>query len=1064
MDLWQRAKGFAEEAAKRSQEISKEAAKRSQELTKGAAKFSQEFVSETAKKSKEIASEAAKKADLLRSEALRAAEQIKTLTVDLPIPMPSTVGQASNAAVVPEPGSDLERFGVTEELREFVKGITISTFRDFPMQDEPETSDVPTVSNVRQDLNEWQARHATLVLSTVKEISNFRYELCPRYMKERKFWRIYFILVDSHVAPFEKQYMEELKKKEEQKQIDSVKENPTALPPTAPDAKETELPKSSTSLTAEDLDAFLLGDLGSDDEGLDDGKDGLDDDFDKIGSTSILPLFDAYAAMLRGRAILSSPFPFLSSLFFSASASSASYSFCKRKPPYHPSLKPPVAKKIPFTCSAHGRTWEDPYRWMSDTGDPDLVDYLGRENAYADSFMADTFDIRRSLVGEMKSRMPDKVSTPPEHWGPWSYYQYIPEGREYPVLCRRLRHPDGYAKALLNYMRGCYVHIGTCRISLDHKFLAYTLDISGNESFTLQVKDLHSGHVIPNSKVEGVVSLAWAGDSSCLLVFSMELGSGLEDHLLFTEKDMSCCMDITSTKDGKFITINSNSRTSSEEDTENMKDGLWLVRERVAGVQYFLEHHYGFFYILTNAPLESTSSAAEGYYLARCIAEKSLTAEWQVIVLPGQDVSFQDMDIFHGHLVLSIQQKGLPLFCSIDIPMSVNSEQPIKLENLNPWFFPVPSCLCSIVAGSNHDFMSSIYRVMPDIIVDYDMGKREFTILHQEEVVGLTEKGESDSYGVAFPFIFTITKSKKDESLEDGQQQSWTDLSEAFSCERIEVVSHDGFMVPLTIVRPQKAKHTNQSPGLLHGYGAYGEVLDKSWCSDHICLLSRGWVLAYADVRGGGGEGSLHQSGTRACKMNSIYDFTACGMYLVNEGFVHKNKLAAIGCSAGGLLVAAAINIYHSLFSAVILKVPFLDICNTMLNPCLPLTILDYDEFGDPRNQADFEIIHHYSPFDNITQGCYPSVLVTASFHDSRVGVWEAAKWVAQVREKTCPTCSQSVILKTNMSGGHFGEGGRYIHCEDVAFEYAFLIKAMGMLDDEKQSHYYQMDSFGKKC
>nr|XP_018685178.1 PREDICTED: uncharacterized protein LOC103996239 isoform X3 [Musa acuminata subsp. malaccensis] len=727
--------------------------------------------------------------------------------------------------------------------------------------------------------------------------------------------------------------------------------------------------------------------------------------------------------MLRGRAILSSPFPFLSSLFFSASASSASYSFCKRKPPYHPSLKPPVAKKIPFTCSAHGRTWEDPYRWMSDTGDPDLVDYLGRENAYADSFMTDTFDLRRRLVGEMKSRMPDKVSTPPEHWGPWSYYQYIPEGREYPVLCRRLRHPDGYAKALLDYMRGChreeilldwneiaeqfgYVHIGTCRISLDHKFLAYTLDISGNESFTLQVKDLHSGHVIPNSKVEGVVSLAWAGDSSCLLytvcdatqrpyrVFSMELGSGLEDHLLFTEKDMSCCVDITSTKDGKFITINSNSRTSSE-----------------------------------------------------------------VIVLPGQDISFQDMDIFHRHLVLSIQQKGLPLFCSIDIPMSVNSEQPMELENLNPWFFPVPSCLCSIVAGSNHDFMSSIYRVvisspvMPDIIADYDMGKRAFTILHQEEVVGLTEKGESDSYGVAFPFNFTITNSKKDESLEDGQQQSWTDLSEAFSCERIEVVSHDGFMVPLTIVCSQKAKHTNQSPGLLHGYGAYGEVLDKSWCSDHISLLSRGWVLAYADVRGGGGEGSLHQSGTQACKMNSIYDFTACGMYLVNEGFVHKNKLAAIGCSAGGLLVAAAINIYQSLFSAVILKVPFLDICNTMLNPCLPLTILDYDEFGDPRNQADFEIIHHYSPYDNITQGCYPSVLVTASFDDSRVGVWEAAKWVAQVREKTCPTCSQSVILKTNMSGGHFGEGGRYIHCEDVAFEYAFLIKAMGMLDDEKQSH-----------
>ncbi|XP_074587609.1 uncharacterized protein LOC141843447 isoform X2 [Curcuma longa] len=281
MDLWQKAKVFAEEAAKRSQEISKEAAKRSQELTQGAARFSQEFVSETAKKSKEMAAEAAKKADLIRSEALRAADQIKTIAIDIPIPIASALVPGSSAAVAPDLASDLDRFGVTQELKEFVQGLQISTFRDFPMQDEPEpdVSTIPTSSNVRQDLNEWQARHATLVLSTVKEISKFRYELCPRYMKERKFWRIYFSLVDSHVAPYEKKFMEESKKKAEQKQLESFKENPATVPSTTAQAKETKLQKTSTSKTPEDLDVFLLGDLGSDEEGLDDGNDDFDDEF-----------------------------------------------------------------------------------------------------------------------------------------------------------------------------------------------------------------------------------------------------------------------------------------------------------------------------------------------------------------------------------------------------------------------------------------------------------------------------------------------------------------------------------------------------------------------------------------------------------------------------------------------------------------------------------------------------------------------------------------------------------------------------------------------------------------
>ncbi|EAY87369.1 hypothetical protein OsI_08772 [Oryza sativa Indica Group] len=281
MDLWERARAFAGEAAKRSQELSAEAAKRSSALVSETAKKSKEIFSETATKSREIAAEATKQADLL-------AGQIKRLSTDLSVPSIPAIPPIPTA-VAPEPdAAELERYGITEDLREFVKGMTISTFRDFPLQDEPEMSDVPTVSNVRQDLNEWQARHATLVLSAVKEISKFRYELCPRYMKERKFWRVYFLLVNNYTSLYENKYFEELKVKSEEEKMDAKKEVTETSQATTAEHKDMKVQsKTSTSTNPEhDLDVFLLGDLGSDDEGPDGDDDGLDDDFDKIDGTS----------------------------------------------------------------------------------------------------------------------------------------------------------------------------------------------------------------------------------------------------------------------------------------------------------------------------------------------------------------------------------------------------------------------------------------------------------------------------------------------------------------------------------------------------------------------------------------------------------------------------------------------------------------------------------------------------------------------------------------------------------------------------------------------------------
>lgn len=780
--------------------------------------------------------------------------------------------------------------------------------------------------------------------------------------------------------------------------------------------------------------------------------------------------------------------------FFSTSSCSFPLPSCKKKstPSVHQDfneLKAPVARKIPVAITAHGRTWYDPYQWMSNIQDPALTRHLNDENSYTEAFMADTIQLQQQLQAEMQSRIPPEVSTPPERWVPWFYYQRIPEGKEYPVLCRRMERQPGLATSFLYYVRRYYreevlldwneiaekfgyVHVGMCRISPDHRYLAYTLDVTGRELFMLHVKDLKTGSILSNTNVEGVVSLAWAKDGQTLLytviddlqrpykVFGRRMDSEYEDMLLFEEKDKSCCVDITSTKDCQFITINSNSRTSSEVylmDAADVRGGLQRIRERECGVQYFVEHHDGFFYILTNAPLEDGKMVADNYQLARCSVRNIASNKWQNVVQVTGDVTIEDMDMFDKHLVLVLHKRGIPVICSLPMPLQIDLKDGMQLEDLNPWFLPMPVDMCTVVPGSNHDFKSSIFRavisspVMPEAVVDYDLSRRHFTLVHQEEVKGVSNNsgksrslinhGES-SEAIEVPEI----SSKKVYNPKGDQAQAWSDLSELYYCERIEVFSHDAVKIHLTIIRSQEVKQNSKNPGLIYGYGAYGEVLDKSWRSDQMSLLDRGWVLAFADVRGGGGGGkSWHDAGRGLQKPNSIYDFIACSKYLVEEGYVHKDLLGAMAFSAGGILIGAAVNMCPDLFRTIVLKVPFLDICNTLMDPSLPLTVLDYEEFGDPKNFNDFATIQSYSPYDNVQKGvCYPAMLVTASFHDTRVGVWEAAKWVARVREYIPVNCCQPILLKTNMHSGHFGEGGRYEHCKDTSFEYAFLIKMMG--------------------
>ncbi|KAL5123446.1 O-fucosyltransferase 34 [Glycine soja] len=649
--------------------------------------------------------------------------------------------------------------------------------------------------------------------------------------------------------------------------------------------------------------------------------------------------------------------------------SSSFSSACRRRNPSPaPPQAPPSPKKVPFTVSVHGKKWQDPYHWMSNTDDPNLLDHLNRENSYADAFMADTVELRSVLSSEMKARLPPTVLTPPERWGPWLYYQYIPEGKEYPVLCRRLETKrTGWMKnVFLRYgmtrskreeilldwnelaEKYGYVNVGTCRVSPDHNYLAYTLDISGGERFTLQIKDLRSGLIDPKLEVYGAVSLAWAQDAS-YLVLCRRLGYDHEDDLAFLcghNKHKRRQIHNREFKLKNFIRGRNllvllyeyimKLLFSSDmlilmliTDSVNPSNGLQKICNRTSGVQYFVEHHSGLFYILTNAPIPDAEWSGQGYYLVRSRIEDVESAKFQSIILPDKDTSLCDMDIFNGYLVLFFTKKGLPLLCSLNLPMQIDFKHQVYIQDLKPWYFPLPSNTCSVSPGSNHDFLNMVYRVvlsspvMPDVIVDYDMSRHTYSIVHQEEV-------NCDSVGQSCipTFVLNKNKSKIQEAHGDNKEcatnfnsQRWKDFSHVYCCQREEVISDDGVRVPLTIVYSRESWKKGQSPGLLVSYGAYGEDLDKSWCSDRLSLLDRGWVVAFADVRGGGGGGpSWHKSGSGLNKLNSIFDFVSCGNYLVNEGYVQSDLLSAIGWSAGCLLVGAAMNMHPQLFRAVILK------------------------------------------------------------------------------------------------------------------------------------------------
>lgn len=594
-------------------------------------------------------------------------------------------------------------------------------------------------------------------------------------------------------------------------------------------------------------------------------------------------------------------------------------------------------------------------------------------------------------------------------------------------------------------------------ISPDQRYLAYTMYDKDNDYFKLSVRDLNFGSLCDKPKAERVSGLAWAKGGQALLyvvtdqnkrpyrLYCSMLGSNEDDILLLEEPTENVHINIRHTKDFQFITVNTSSTTSSKVSLINAADplsGLKLVWECEPLAHCIVEHHCGYLYLFTDAA--RVGQPVDSHYLLRSPANISSPRKWESVYIEDQDLIIEDVDLCDTNMVLIVRNGWKFMLCSVGLPLP-NSEGAVYLKELKPHFLPLPQNVSQISPGPNYDYYSSIMRftisspVMPDAVVDYDLSNGKWSIIQQQNMLNERTRilyGKASPTRINEPSSISVSLDST-----DNMEPSWNDLSEFYACDQYDVASHDGVVVPLTIVYSRTRKKVAQNPGLLHGHGGYGELLDKRWKSELKSLLDRGWVIAYADVRGGGGGGKKwHHDGRGTKKENSIKDFISCAKFLVEKEIVQENKLAGWGYSAGGLLVASAINMHPHLFCAAVLKVPFLDPTNTLLHPILPLLPADYEEFGYPGDADDFQAIRNYSPYDNIKKDVlYPAVMISSSF-TTRFGVWEAAKWVARLRELSIYDPTRPVVLNLTVD---IVEENRYLQCKESALETAFLIKMM---------------------
>lgn len=683
-------------------------------------------------------------------------------------------------------------------------------------------------------------------------------------------------------------------------------------------------------------------------------------------------------------------------------------------PVSRPSSNAPAAPARPHTLSAHGEVREDPWFWLRDREDPATIEYLTAENAYTEQQMAPTAPLQDQLYREMLGRIQETDLSVPERDGGWLSYVRTEEGKQYPIHCRRRESMEAVEEILLDENQLAlgheYFRLAACEVSPDHTRLAFAADYSGSEEFLLSVKDLATGELVgaPVSGMSG--NLAWAADSATLFYTTLDeahrphrlyrhvVGEAPETAVLvYEELDGAFFASINLSRSRRFLFLDLGSHTTSETRFLRADDptgAFQAVRLRTPGVEYEVAEHEDSFYLVTN-------DNARNFRLMQVPIVDPGTAEWREILAERADVKLDDVDAFSRHLVVYEREGG---FRQVRIIEVASGEQ-------HRVAFPEP--VYTIRRNANPEYDTSVLRftytslVTPASVIDYDMDTRRWEIRKQQPVRG---------------------------GYDPAQYRS----------ERVVALTQDGTPVPVSLVWKEPLVRDGRRPMLLIGYGAYGSSYDPQFSSNTLSLLDRGFIVGFAHVRGGEEFGrAWYEAGKLANKRNTFTDFIAVAEHLVREGWTSRDRLAINGGSAGGLLMGAVTNMRPDHFAAVVAEVPFVDVVNTMLDASLPLTVIEYDEWGNPEIEQDYRTILEYSPYDNVRAQPYPAMLVTAGLHDPRVQYWEPAKWVAKLR--ATKTDTNPLLLRTNMEAGHAGASGRYDYLREVAFKYAFILDVLGM-------------------
>ena len=681
-------------------------------------------------------------------------------------------------------------------------------------------------------------------------------------------------------------------------------------------------------------------------------------------------------------------------------------------------ITPPMAEKEPKEFVAHGDKRLDEYYWLNQRESPKVLDYLKAENAYLDTMMSGTKDLREKLYNEMKGRIKEKDESVPYKENGYWYYSRFEEGKQYPVYCRKKESLDAPEEIMLDQNQLAegfkYYSIGGSAVSDNNELLAFTVDSVSRRLYGLQIKNLKTGTIYPEIIPNIESDICWAADNKTIFyvkkdtvtllgfqIWRHELGSDLaKDVMVFEEKDNRYYIGVYRTKSKKYVSIYSNMNQVSTEyrllDAAHPTGEFTIFEPRKENLQYSIEHFNDKFYVLTDWD-------APNFRLMETPETKTSKEHWKEVIAHRKDVYISNMVVFKNHLVLG------------EVKDALNQLRVINQTDHKDYYITFPETVYAAFQHINPDYNSNILRLSytsmttPRSIYDFNMDTRHRELKKQTEVLG-------------------------------GFKQ------EAYAAERLWATARDGAKVPISLVYKKGLKKDGSNPLLLYAYGSYGYSVPPSFNSNIISLLDRGFVYAIAHVRGGQEMGrAWYDEGHLFHKKNTFFDFIDCGEFLIKENYTSPAHLYANGGSAGGLLMGGIVNFRPDLWHGVVADVPFVDVITTMSDASIPLTTGEYKEWGNPADSAEYFYMKSYSPYDNVEKKAYPNMLITTGLHDSQVQYFEPAKWVAKMRE--LHTGNNKILFKCNMDAGHGGASGRFEYLKEKAWQYAFFLALEGKQD-----------------